>query len=95
MKPTLSTAANGHLKFNLNECPDDYWLSLAEDLVKHEGFKRVGSPVFGFDETIHQGFTCAQFSLAAGWDTWFGHYLLSESAAADVFLQALFHQLSV
>lgn len=95
MKPTLNTAANGHLTFNLNECSDDYWLSLAEDLVKHQGFKRVGAPVFGLDETIHPSFECAQFTLAAGWDIWFGHYLLSESAAADVFLQTLFNQLSV
>lgn len=95
MKPTLSTAANGHLKFNLNECPDDFWLSLAEDLVKYQGFKRVGSPVFGLDEIIHPRFECARFTLAAGWDIWFGHYLLSESVAADAFLQTLFNQFSV
>lgn len=93
MNPTLHTAANGHLTLNLNELPDSYWLSLAENLIKFRGFKRVGSPVIGVNEQIHQSFQCAEFALAAGWDNWSGHYLLSESVAGDVFLQKLFNQL--
>lgn len=93
MHPALHTAANGHLTLSLNELPDAYWLSLVDTLVKHHGFRQVGSPVVGLDTTIHPSFHCAEFSLAAGWDIWFGHYLLSESAAGDVFLQQLFNQL--
>lgn len=53
----------------------------------------MGSTVIGIDEKIHQNFQCAEFTLAAGWDNWSGHYLLSDSVAGDVFLQKLFDQL--
>jgi hypothetical protein len=94
MNPTLDTAANGHLTLSFNELSDACWLSLAENLIKLQGFKRLGSPVIGVDEKIHQNFQCAEFSLAAGWDNWSGHYLLSDSVAGDVFLKKLFDQLS-
>ena len=93
MNPTLHTAANGHLALDLNESSDAHWLSLTEYLIKLRGFKRTGSPVIGVDEQIHQDFQCAEFTLAAGWDNWSGHYLLSESVAGDAFLQKLHSQL--
>lgn len=93
MKPALHTAANGHLTLKLNELPDAYWCSLADTLIKHHGLQRSGSPVSGLDQQIHPSFVCAEFSLAAGWDSWFGHYLLSESEAGDVFLRQLLDQL--
>jgi hypothetical protein len=93
MKPTLDTAANGHLTLNFNELSDTYWLALADNLIKLRGFKRLGSPVIGVDEKIHHHFQCAEFSLAAGWDNWSGHYLLSDSVPSDVFLQKLFDPL--
>ncbi|AKS09822.1 hypothetical protein [Pseudomonas trivialis] len=92
MNPTLHTAANGHLTMNLDGLSDADWLSLAEDLVQHQGFNRAGSPAMGLSEHIHPSFQCAEFSLAAGWDIWSGHYLLSDSVAGDVFLQKLFNQ---
>lgn len=73
--------------------PDAFWHSLADRLVNHHGFQRVGSPGFGLDERIHPDFQCADFRLAAGWDIWSGHYLLSQCTAGDVFLQRLFNQL--
>src|SRR3990167_213269 len=93
MNPTLDTAANGHLTLSFNELSDACWLLLAENLIKLRGFKRLGSPVISIDEKIHQNFQCAEFSLAAGWDNWSGHYLLSNSVVGDVFLQKLFDQL--
>src|SRR3990167_5282661 len=93
MNPTLDTAANGHLTLSFNELSDACWLLLAENLIKLRGFKRLGSPVISIDEKIHQNFQCAVFSLAAGWDNWSGHYLLSNSVVGDVFLQKLFDQL--
>lgn len=95
MNPSLDTAANGHLTLSFNELSDSCWLSLAENLVKIRRFKRLGSPVIGSDEKIHQNFQCAEFNLAAGWDNWSGHYLLSDSVAGDVFPQYLFDQLRV
>ncbi|WP_111448924.1 MULTISPECIES: hypothetical protein [unclassified Pseudomonas] len=92
MNPTLHKAANGHLALDFNELSDACWLSIAEDLTKLRGFKRVGSSVIGISEQIHQNFQCAEFNLAAGWDNWSGHYLLSDSVAGDVFLQKLFDQ---
>lgn len=50
MNPTLHKAANGHLSLDFNELSDTRWLSIAEELVKHHGFKRVGSPVIGVSE---------------------------------------------
>jgi len=94
MNPTLHTAANGHLTLDFNDLSDACWLSLAESLIKCRGFKRLGSEVIGADEKIHQHFQCAEFSLAAGWDIWCGHYLLSDSVEGDVFLRALFEELS-
>ena len=95
MNPTLDTATNGHLLLSFNELSDSFWLSLAENLTRLHGFKRVGSPVIGVSEQIHQSFQCAEFNLAAGWDNWSGHYLLSESVAGDAFLQKLFNQLRI
>lgn len=68
MNPTLDTAANGHLTLSFNELSDSGWLSLAENLVKLQGFKRLGSHVLGVDEQTHQSFQSAEFCLAAGWD---------------------------
>lgn len=93
MSLSLHTAANGHLTLNLNEMPDAFWHSLADRLVNHHGFQRVGSPDFGLDERIHPDFQCADFILAAGWDIWSGHYLLSDSMAGDAFLHQLFDRL--
>jgi hypothetical protein len=93
MNPSLHTTANGHLTLDFNELSGICWLSLAEELIKLQGFKRVRSPVIGIDEQIHQNFQCAEFNLAAGWDNWSGHYLLSNSVPGDVFLQQPFHQL--
>jgi hypothetical protein len=39
-------------------------------------------------EQIHQSFQAQEFTLAAGWDNWSGHYLLSESAE-DAFVERL------
>ncbi|MBN6713396.1 hypothetical protein JSY17_05260 [Pseudomonas capsici] len=93
MKPTLDIAANGHLILGFNELSDYCWLSLAENLIRFRGFKRLGSPVISVDEKIHQSFQCAEFSLEAGWDNWSGHYLLSDSVAGDFFLQDFFDQI--
>lgn len=93
MNPTLHTAANGHLTLSFNELSDSCWLLPAENLTTRRGFKRVGSPIIGVSEQIHQSFQRAEFNLAASWDNWSGHYLLSESVADDVFLQKLFNQL--
>ncbi|MCE6978194.1 hypothetical protein EI534_12505 [Pseudomonas frederiksbergensis] len=92
MNPTIHKAVNGHLSLDFNELSDACWLSIAEELIKLRGFKRMGSPVIGVSEQIHQNFQCAEFNLAAGWDNWSGHYLLSDSVAGDVFLQKLFDQ---
>lgn len=92
MNPTLHKTANGHLALDFNELSDACWLSIAEELIKLRGFKRVGSPVIGISEQIHQNFQGAEFTLAAGWDNWSGHYLLSDSVAGDAFLQKLFDQ---
>lgn len=94
MNPTLHEAANGHLALDFNELSDAGWLSIVEELIKLRGFKRVGSPVIGTSEQIHQNFQCAEFTLAAGWDNWSGHYLLSDCVEGDVFLQRLFDQVS-
>lgn len=93
MKPSLDTAANGHLTLSFNELSDSCWLSLAENLIRLRGFKRSGSPVISVDEKIHQSFQCAEFSLVSGWDHWSGHYLLSDSVQGDLFLQNLFDQI--
>lgn len=93
MNPTLYTAANGHLTINFNESSDSSWIALSEDLTSLHGFQRVGSPVIGLSEQIHQSYHCAEFNLAAGWDIWCGYYLLSDTVAGDVFLEKLFHQI--
>jgi len=94
MNPTLYKAANGHLALDFNELSDACWLAIVEDLIKFHGFRRVGLPVIGISEQIHQNLQCAEFTLAAGWDNWSGHYLLSDCVAGDVFLQTLFDQIS-
>lgn len=70
MKPTLDTAANGHLTLNFNELSDTYWLALADNLIKLRGFKPLGSPVIGVDEKIHHHFQCAEFSSRLGQLVW-------------------------
>lgn len=94
MKPNLHTAANGHLTIDLNSLPESYWESLSQRLVSTYRFKRVGSVVIGAGEQIHQSFQRPEFTLAAGWDNWSGHYLLSDSTEGDDFLQKLFSQIS-
>jgi hypothetical protein len=93
MKPTLHTAANGHLTINLNDESSTYWPRLQRRLERELGFKRVGSGVLGMDEGIHPSFEGPEFRLLSGWDNWSGEYLLSESAAGDSFLSKLFDEL--
>lgn len=90
MNPTLHKTANGHLTLDFNELSDACWLSITEELIKLRGFKQVGSSAIGVSEQIHQSFQCTEFILAAGWDNWSRHYLLSDSVTGDVFLQKLF-----
>nr|WP_019364071.1 hypothetical protein [Pseudomonas luteola] len=92
MSLNLSTAGNGHLTISLNDLPDSYWLSLVEHMIQVQGLKRVGTSFAGLDEKIHPGFQCPEFSLAAGWDIWSGHYLLAQCAAGDLFLKTLFSE---
>ena len=93
MNPTLNVAANGHMMLDLNDSPDSYWQSLSEHLVTGCGFHRVGEAVIGAGEQIHQSFYQQTFTLAAGWDNWSGHYLLSESVEGDEFLKKLFDEI--
>jgi hypothetical protein len=92
MEVTLHTAANGHLTLNLNNTPTESWLALSARLVNEFGFRRSGNAVTSVDERIHQSFERPELKLAAGWDNWSGHYLLSESAPGDEFLRSLFHE---
>ncbi len=92
MSLTLSTAANGHLTMALNGLPESYWLSLVEHMIQVRGFKRVGASIVGLDEKINESFQCSQFSFAAGWDIWSGHYLLAQCAAGDRYLRTLFSE---
>jgi hypothetical protein len=94
MEVTLHTAANGHLTLNLNGSPENSWSTLSKQLVNEYGFKRSGKAVVGFDERIQQDFERSEFKLAAGWDNWSGHYLLSGSAAGDDFLKKLYDEFS-
>jgi len=93
-KPSLHRAASGHLTLDFNDLPESYWLGVSLRLESHHGFTRVGPAVPGAHEQIHQGFARPDFALAAGWDNWSGHYLLSDSAEGDDFLQMLYDELN-
>jgi hypothetical protein len=86
-------AANGHLMIEFGDLSDADWKVLESKLVTVYGFGRVGAVVAGLDQTIYPGFERPDLTLAAGWDIWFGHYLLSESAASDEFLQRMCNEL--
>jgi hypothetical protein len=89
MTVSVHRAANGHLLLELGEAADAAWADLTTRLVNEYKFTRVGSAVLGAGEEIHQSFQAPEFTLAAGWDNWFGHYLLSESAEGDAFIERL------
>lgn len=89
MTVSVHRAANGHLSLELGDASDAAWAALAALLVNEYKFTRVGSAVLGAGEQIHQSFQAPEFTLAAGWDSWSGHYLLSESAAGDAFIERL------
>ena len=94
MKPTLHTAANGHLTLNLNDESSECWPQIVARLESEFGLRRVGAKVLGVSEGIHPSFEGPEFTLLAGWDNWSGEYLLSESASGDAFLRKLFDELS-
>jgi hypothetical protein len=89
MTVSVHRAANGHLVLELGDASDAVWADLAARLVNEYEFTRVGSPVLGAGEQIHQSFQSPEFTLAAGWDNWSGHYLLSESVQGDAFIEEL------
>lgn len=89
MTVSVHRAANGHLLLELGDASDAAWVGLTALLVKEYKFTRVGSAVLGAGEQIHQSFQAPEFTLAAGWDNWSGHYLLSESAEGDAFIERL------
>lgn len=93
MRPTLQTAANGHLTIDFNALPESHWEALTTRLMETGGFHRIGQTVMGLDEAILPSFQRAGLTLAAGWNIWSGHYLLSECAAGDEFLRTLFSEL--
>jgi hypothetical protein len=82
-------ATNGHLMIEFGDMSDADWEARENKLVNVWGFRRVGAFVAGLDQTIYPGFERPDLTLAAGWDIWLGHYLLSESAAGDEFLQQM------
>lgn len=86
-------AANGHLMIELGDLSDADWEALERKLVNVWGFRRVGAVVAGLDQTIYPDFERPDLTLAAGWDIWSGHHLLSESAAGDEFLQRMCNEL--
>lgn len=83
------TAANGHLVIAFGDVDDSTWSDFAKRLESEFGFTRVGSALLGMDEKIHQSFYKPDVTLAAGWDIWSGHYLLSESNEGDTFIREL------
>lgn len=89
MTASVHRAANGHLSLELGDAPDAAWSDLTALLVNEYKFTRVGSAVLGAGAQIHQSFQAPEFTLAAGWDNWTGHYLLSESAEGDAFIERL------
>ncbi|NRT54410.1 hypothetical protein [Sphaerotilus uruguayifluvii] len=89
MTVTVHRAANGHLLLELGEASDAAWHGLAALLVNEYKFTRIGTAVLGAGEQIHPSFQVPEFTLAAGWDNWSGHYLLSESAEGDAFIERL------
>lgn len=89
MTRSVHRAANGHLLLELGDASDAAWADLTALLVDEYKFIRVGSAVLGAGEKIHQAFQAPEFTLAAGWDNWSGHYLLSESAEGDSFIERL------
>lgn len=86
MDMNLHLAANGHQMLEFGDLPAADWLAIVLRLVDGHGCTLVGAPVGGFDSQIFPSVQGAGFLLAAGWDIWSGHYLLSESAAGDDFL---------
>jgi len=78
---------------NFDKLPNSYWRSICRRLEHRDGFRRTGAVITGVGETIHQSFERSGITLGAGWDTWSGNYLLSDSSAGDEFLQRLFHEL--
>ncbi|QAX85366.1 hypothetical protein C2E19_16560 [Pseudomonas sp. DTU12.3] len=93
VNPTLNTTANGRLTLDFYELAEAEWLVLTQRLITHHGFEQEGLIAIGLSEQIHQGFQCAEFSLASGWDIWSGYYLMSKSPAGDVFLRSLYQEL--
>ena len=89
MTVSVHRAANGHLSLEFGEASDAAWADLSALLVNEYKFTRVGNAVLGAAEQIHQSFQAPEFTLAAGWDNWSGHYLLSESAEGDAFIERL------
>jgi len=89
MSASVHRAANGHLVMELGDASDSVWADLTARLVNEYKLTPVGIPVLGAEEKIHQSFQSPEFTLAAGWDNWSGHYLLAESAQGDAFIEKL------
>jgi len=90
MATFLHQAANDHLTLEFGDASDAHWQAVVQKLENQFGLTRTGNHIHGGDSTIYQNFTCDQFTLAAGWDTWSGNYLLANSTAGDDFLTILF-----
>lgn len=60
-------------------------------LMFRYGFLRWGiwfPPIL--DEGIYPSFRRWEKRILAGWDNWFGYYLLADNAESDVFLRAFY-----
>lgn len=90
MKPYLHKASNGHLTIDFGDLSDEEWEKLEKRIVDGWGLERVGSVAVGLDEKIYPSFQRSDFTLATGWDTWSGHYLLAECVSGDDFVRTLY-----
>lgn len=93
MKAHLYVASNGHLVIDLPDSSGADWEALENKIIDRWGFQRIGTTMVGLDEQIYPSLKRSDLTLAAGWDIWSGHYLLSECVSGDEFLRALFYEL--
>lgn len=89
----LARAANGRLMLENMQLSERDWQAVAA-LLERRGFSRTGKTVNGADTVIYQDFVRDAITLAAGWDTWTGHYLLAGNAEGDRFLLELHQQIA-
>lgn len=92
-KPLLSTAANGHNFLTFEDYDTPQW-HLAIEWLKREGFSESGPLVVGLDEGILPSFARGPVVIAAGFDYWSGHYLLSQCEMGDLVIVGVANHVS-